>query len=395
MDINFYCSPSRTNKKGLADIVITVGIKGYKRITVALPMKYEPSLFKKEIASSKGGMSKTYCEKVRNKINAFITELIDKDKPIVPEEIKAYIERGCADKTYTLNNLFSDFLAIQYKRIGSEINQEMYDRYIKAKDTFFTDLDYTGEEAADVVTYDTIAGYKATLLKKLKTSTVSTRLNRIKAVFKYGFNSGKLKVFPFQNIKINKGVTDDIKYLTPEELNKIKDKVFTLDRLNKVKDLFLFQCYSGLSYIDMKNLGKDDIHFHDGTKLYYIKKKRQKTGVEFFTILIGDALEIITKYDFKLPVISNQKMNAYLKEIGDLAGIEKEITTHTGRHSFAVLLLNNGFSKELTAKCLGHTDVRMTERYAKVLDTTLLEHAGKIQQKLMREELNKMMKELN
>ena len=143
----------------------------------------------------------------------------------------------------------------------------------------------------------------------------------------------------------------------------------------------------------MKNLTRDDIKFDDSSKLYYIKKKRQKTGVEFFTILLGSAVEIITKYDFQLPVPSNQKVNAYLKEIGDICGIDKNITSHSGRHSFAVLLLNEGFSRSMVAKCLGHSDERMTERYAKILDTTLLDNAGKIQKKLIKKEIEKILLE--
>lgn len=393
MDINFYCSPSRANKKGLADIVVTIGIKGYKRLSIALPMKYNPALFTREMESSKGGIARSYCENVRNNINSHINDLIKDNKPIEPDEIKEFVQRGCVDKTYTLDDLFGGFLSIQFKRVGSEIKDDMYDRYVTAKKTFYEDLNLKGTDAAEKVTYDMIVSYKAKLLKTLKASTVATRLNRIKAVFRYGFNIGKLKSFPFQNIILKKGASDEIKYLTQAEIEKIKDKEFATDRLTKIRDIFLFQCYSGLAYIDMKNLTRDDVKFDDSSKLYYIKKKRQKTGVEFFTILLGSAVEIITKYDFQLPVPSNQKVNAYLKEIGDICGIEKNITSHSGRHSFAVLLLNEGFSRSMVAKCLGHSDERMTERYAKILDTTLLDNAGQIQKKLIKKEIEKILLE--
>jgi site-specific recombinase XerD len=144
----------------------------------------------------------------------------------------------------------------------------------------------------------------------------------------------------------------------------------------------------------MKGLIEDDIKQDQETKLYYIKKNRQKTGVEFFSILLGSAVEIITKYEFKLPVPTNQKMNAYLKEIADLCNIDKEITTHMGRHTYGTLLLSNGFGIEMVAKCLGHdpSDTKITARYAKIFDTSLLEKGEKLQAKLMKKAIDRIIK---
>jgi len=393
MNINFYCSESRANKKGLADIVVTIGIKGYKRITVPLPMKYSPQQFTKEMTTNKGGIAREYCEKVRASINKHISDMTGQD--IDPEELKEFITNGCKEKTYTLDDMFTGFLSIQNARVGAEISQEMYDRYITAKKKFYDDLSLTGNEAANTINYDRMATYKAEQLKKYKTSTVSTYLNKIKAVFKYAFNNGKLTVFPFEGIVLKKGYnSDDIKYLTQKEIDTIEDKEFSTDRLTKVRDCFLFQCYSGLAYVDMKGLIEDDIKQDQETKLYYIKKNRQKTGVEFFSILLGSAVEIITKYEFKLPVPTNQKMNAYLKEIADLCNIDKEITTHMGRHTYGTLLLSNGFGIEMVAKCLGHdpSDTKITARYAKIFDTSLLEKGEKLQAKLIKKAIDKIIK---
>ena len=393
MNINFYCSESRANKKGLADIVITIQVRGQKRIMAPLNMKYSPQLFAKEMTSKKGGVARDYCEKVRANINKHITELLDKGQELNQNEIKEYILRGCKDKTYTLNDMFAGFLSIQYNRIGTEISQEMYDRYVTAKDKFYKDLKLDGTEAAESIIFDDLVNYKSTLLKNYKESTVSTHLNKIKAVFRYAFNAGKIQSFPFDNIVIKKGYLDEVKFLTDDELDKIKDKEFSTERLTKVKDCFLFQCYSGLAYIDMKMLSKDDIKFDNKTKLYYINKPRHKTKVKFFSILLGSAVEIITKYDFVLPVPSNQKMNAYLKEIQDLCGIETVLTSHVGRHTYATQLLSNGFTIEQVAQCLGHdpSDTKITARYAKIYDTTLLDNAGKIQEKMIKKEIEKIL----
>ena len=361
-----------------------------------LPLKYNPDLFNKELTSKKGGLSKTYCEKVREKVNVYITKLLDDGKEINPQDLKDFIQRGCADKTYTLNDMFAGFLAIQNERVGTEISQEMYDRYVTAKDKFYKDLKLDGTEAAESIIFDDLVKYKAKQLKQFKESTVATYLNKIKAVFRYAFNAGKIGSFPFDNIVIKKGYSDDeVKFLTDDELDRIKDKEFSTERLTKVKDCFLFQCYSGLAYIDMKMLVKDDVKFDNRTKLYYINKPRHKTKVKFFSILLGSAVEIITKYDFKLPVPSNQKMNAYLKEIQDLCGIDIVLTSHVGRHTYATQLLSNGFTIEQVAQCLGHdpSDTKITARYAKIYDTTLLDNAGKIQKKLIKKEIEKILLE--
>ena len=105
------------------------------------------------------------------------------------------------------------------------------------------------------------------------------------------------------------------------------------DRLVKVRDCFLFQCYTGLSYADMAQVEENDIKFDDG--IYYITKTRQKTKIPFFTVLDGDAMELLRKYNFKLPVLSNQKYNSYLKEIGAICDIRFQLHSHLASHSIS------------------------------------------------------------
>lgn len=167
-------------------------------------------------------------------------------------------------------------------------------------------------------------------------------------------------------------------FLNEEELEKITTKDFKNERLSLVRDIFLFSCYTGLAYIDTQKLTHQNINLGlDGNK--WIFTKRQKTKTTSNIPLLPQAENIVEKYkDNKtcinsgklLPVLSNQKMNAYLKEIADLCGIEKELTYHIARHTFATTVtLSNGVSIESVSKMLGHKSIKTTQHYAKILDS--------------------------
>ena len=171
-------------------------------------------------------------------------------------------------------------------------------------------------------------------------------------------------------------------FLTEEELLKIYNKKISSQRLQLVRDIFIFSCYTGLAYIDVKGLKKDHIGIGiDGEK--WIFKNRQKTDTKSKIPVLPIAQEIINKYeshpkclndDSILPILTNQKMNAYLKEIGDLCDIPKEITFHMARHTFATsVTLTNGVPIETVSKMLGHKNLHTTQHYAKVLDRKVSE----------------------
>ncbi len=171
-------------------------------------------------------------------------------------------------------------------------------------------------------------------------------------------------------------------FLTEEELNRIYNKRFSSERLTLVKDIFIFYCYIGLTYVDVKGLKKDHIAIGiDGEK--WISKNRQKTDTKSKIPALPIAQEIIQKYanhprclneDAILPILTNQKKNSYLKEIGDLFDIPKEITFHMARHTFATsVTLTNGVPIETVSKMLGHKNIQTTQHYAKVLDKKVSE----------------------
>jgi site-specific recombinase XerD len=160
-------------------------------------------------------------------------------------------------------------------------------------------------------------------------------------------------------------------FLTDSEIDTIYNKHFSIERLERVKDAFIFQIYTGLAFVDMESLTPDNIEVKNGKPWLIIHRK--KTGGRSAIPLLPRAKAVLNKYNGKLPVNSNQKMNAYLKEIGDLCGISKNLTTHLGRHTFATsICLNNGVPIESISKMLGHTKITVTQIYAKVTDEKVL-----------------------
>ncbi|WP_426277694.1 tyrosine-type recombinase/integrase [Chryseobacterium sp. S-02] len=180
-------------------------------------------------------------------------------------------------------------------------------------------------------------------------------------------------------------------FLSKEEIQMIYEKKFASDRLNQVRDIFLFSCYTGLAYVDVKQLSKSNINIGiDGD--HWIFTHRQKTDTSTRVPLLPVARELVLKYenhpqcvnsDVLFPVLSNQKMNSYLKEIASVCGINKDFTFHIARHTFATTVtLSNGVPIESVSKMLGHTNIKTTQHYAKILDKKVSDDMAVLKGKL-------------
>jgi len=170
---------------------------------------------------------------------------------------------------------------------------------------------------------------------------------------------------PYDHVKFPKGKNKERHPLIESEIIKIRDAEF-LGRKDRARDLFIFMAYTGLAYCDMCLFNFNTMtELHDG--YYYIDGSRLKTGSNFFTPILPPALAVLKKYDFKLPIISNQKLNDYLHLIQDSLDIKKEVTCHIGRHSFATLMLTYGISLDKVKRMLGHKNITTTQIYAKIL----------------------------
>ena len=176
-----------------------------------------------------------------------------------------------------------------------------------------------------------------------------------------------LKNDPYKGERFSRGKHAIRKYLTAEELKKVKDAQIDSETICRVRDLFIFQAYTGISYADLAKFNfKRDVQKR-GNK-YVILDIRLKTEENYFIVLLSPAMEILKKYDYVLPIISNQQYNLRLKIVADYAGLDRNLTVHMSRHTFATMCLNNGVKMENVSKMLGHTNVRTTQQYAKVLN---------------------------
>ena len=159
---------------------------------------------------------------------------------------------------------------------------------------------------------------------------------------------------------------------TEDEFMRIVTTPMDNKSLEKVRDLWVFASGSGLAYCDCVSLKQEDFREDQGT--YFIKKRRRKTGVEFFSVLLPWALDVAKKYGFNIPVISNQKINCYLKTIGDLCNVSIPLHFHLARHMYCHKLLNQyKMSYQVAAKMLGHSQIKMTMHYGQMWDSTVLD----------------------
>lgn len=206
-------------------------------------------------------------------------------------------------------------------------------------------------------------------------NTTAKFLQFFKRIIILALNNGYIIKNPFSEYQIKLQKVDR-GYLTKEELQKIIEKNFDIKRLVLIRDLFVFSSFTGLSYIDIKNLSKDHLYIaHDGN--LWLRMNRNKSGETTNVRLFDIPKSLISKYDnpnstYLFPVPSNQKVNAYLKEIADVCGIHKNLTFHVARHTMATTVcLANGVPIESLSKVLGHTNIKTTQLYAKITDEKL------------------------
>ncbi|MDD1523785.1 site-specific integrase [Riemerella anatipestifer] len=223
--------------------------------------------------------------------------------------------------------------------------------------------------------------------KNLALATTNKAIQRFRKIIKIAISQGILDKDPFIDYKV-KHIKKQIVYLTAEELYKLENYHFKAERLQMVADMFIFCCYTGLAYQEMANLEKSHIVVgFDGND--WISMKRQKTNQILSIPLLPKSVKVIQKYcnvdEIKvLPKISNQKFNAYLKEIADIVGIEKRLTHHLARRTFATtILLYNDIPMEIVSELLGHSKITITQdHYAKVVQKKVSEYIQELSKKL-------------
>lgn len=217
------------------------------------------------------------------------------------------------------------------------------------------------------LTYENIIGLDGHLRKKITSEpTLYKRHSLFKGYIQEAINRGLFNgPNPYILFNNRKGKSKEPVFLTEEEVKLIKEYAPNYGYLERAKDLFLFQCYTGLAYADLMAFTKDSIQLLDGYKT--IRSNRVKTDENFISLFLPEAESIADKYKYELPRLTNQKYNEYLKEVASGAGINKVMTSHTARHTFATYLLNKNIPIETVSRALGHTNIKQTQHYARLL----------------------------
>jgi site-specific recombinase XerD len=216
------------------------------------------------------------------------------------------------------------------------------------------------------ITYANIVDFDRHLRLTIKSQP--TLYKRHSALHRYildAINRGLCSFDPYLQFKIQKGKSKDPVFLEEWEIRKIQEYIPINEKIGHVKNLFIFQCFTGLSFIDLSKFDSSYISVVDGKKI--IRSNRQKTDESFISLLLPEAESILNKYTYKLPKISNQKYNDYLKLLGTGSGITKNLTSHVARHTFATYLLNKNIPIETVSRAMGHSNIKMTQHYAKML----------------------------
>ena len=322
-----------------------------------------------------------YLEAVRVKAHKKYNELLSLTDDVTPQMLRDSILGINTAKTRTVIDIWQDHVNGLQKLIGKENTYATYQKYNTAKNHFIKFLQKyyrVNDVSIKSVDYHMIQQYNMYLKteKGCSSNTATKFLQNLKRITCISMRSGWLMKDPF--VGVNLSIKEvDRPYLTMEEIQTLIDFDSNIERLKRVRDIFIFSCYTGLAYIDVKKLKKAEVEGSDELG-YWIRTRRQKTDARANIPLLAIPMDIINNYcrldllmpeDPILPVLSNQKVNAYLKELADLCGIHKELTFHVARHSFATsVTMTNGVPMETVSKMLGHKNMKSTQHYARIVD---------------------------
>lgn len=327
---------------------------------------------------------------IKNNINqAFLFLLLQKQNFTVEQIYKQYAGE-IQDEDKTLMDAFNYHNNRVKKLVDIDISHKSWEKYNETKN-HISDFLWFKYKKKDMllkeINLNFLSDYEFYLKteKKHKPTTVYKNIQRVRRIFKVAIAMDYLPKDPFMLYKAKKP-KKEIEYLTVEELNKIEKHKFVSARLEQVRDMYVFCCYTGLAYQEMANLKHENIVTHND-KTVWIEMSRQKTQRRFLVPMLKKATDILSKYKTEeklLPVISNQRFNSYLKEIADIVGIQKNLTHHLARKTFATtILLYNDVPMEIVSELLGHSKISVTqEHYAKVMQSKLSEHISKLGKKL-------------
>ena len=383
--ILFWVSSTRI-KNGQVSVYVRITVNG-KRVNISLKRKVTLSEWNSSKGRARGTKQESrllnrYLDQVQSRIYESYEQLRAEKELISAQTIKARF-LGEDDNEYSLLTLV-DYHNTQMSETlsyGTLKNYFTTQKYIRQ---FLLEKRKKDDIYLSKLTFRFVVDFEKYLRahvpedhqKPMGNNTVMKHIQRLRKMVTLSYKMEWIDKDPFIRFKPSY-IRNDREFLRKDELQAIEEKQFAIERLQIVKDLFVFSCYTGLSYIDVMQLSKENVQLGiDGNK--WVITSRQKTDKKVRIPLLIKAEEIINKYQGHIkakssgtlfPVISNQKLNSYLKEIADIAGVKKNLTFHMARHTFATTItLSNGVPIETVSKLLGHTKIATTQIYARVLE---------------------------
>lgn len=358
----FYTSLKKINKKGLVPIYCRITING-KRSEISTGIFIKPDQWSIEgvfETCKENVMINAALTKIKNEFQTMYFELIYKNKTVSTEILKD-LYTGNAKKNQSFIELIDQFIEnkqltiTEYNTVKSFRSRRAliidFLTFVKRKSIYPEDFNIKMAELF-------IAHLQK---KKLKGDYINRQLSFIKSALHYAVRMEIIDFNPIASLAFKHDPPKPIIALSKEELLKLATHKFINIRLQQVADMYVFQSFTGFAYVDLF-----DFDYTKHVKIIetkeWIFKNRVKNNIEAIIPMFADAKRILKKYKYKLPVISNQKYNEYLKEIIQTLSIPKPLTTHTARKTFAMIRLNDGFSIESVARMLGHNSIKITQK---------------------------------
>ncbi len=384
----FYIRRDKTNKKGEAPVFMRLTING-ERADASIKRFIEPHAWNsakgKANEKSRGGKDlNLYLDAISANILRIQRDLeLDKKEVSAQIILNRYLGKEQSDR-HTLMEVFRAHNEKCRALSGISLAPGTVIRYettLRLTEEFLQ-KSYQKEDCyLDEVTNQFIEDFEFFLktVRRCCHNTTSKYLMNFKKIVRIALAKGWMKKDPFAQIRFHLDPVER-EFLEKQELKAMLNKAISIPRLAQVRDIFCFCCLTGLAFTDVQQLKEEHLVADIHGKIW-IRKARQKTKNMCNIPLLDEAQKIIDRYrehpycqthGVLLPVCSNQKMNSYLKELADICGIRKNLSTHCARHTFATLTLASGATIDNVAKMLGHANVNMTRRYAKVLDSSIM-----------------------
>ncbi len=392
--IRFIIAKNKANQAGKCPIRCRITYKQERAVfspgLSIHPDNWYSKLQKAQPPDEENEFLNTQLSLIKNKINQAFLLLQMEGKDFTVQDIYHRYKGEPTQKEKSVLEVFDMHNERLHKLVGIEYSKFTYAKFIETRKHLFEFMQIVYSKK-DVMLKDLTLKFLDDLDYYFKTergqsqSTINKHIQRLRKIVTMAIGEGFLDKDPFLMHKRKKAKTTLI-YLTTDELAKLEQYEFEQDRLEQIRDIFVFCCYTGLAYTEMANLKAEHIvDGFDGMK--WIKMMRQKTKSMIAVPLLPKALEILDKYRTEssvLPKISNQKFNSYMREITAIVGINKRVTHHVARKTFATtVLLYNDVPMEIVSELLGHSKLAMTQK-----------HYGKIVQKKVSEKMMELRKKL-